>query len=72
MFLTISLLFGVMINFWAYLIFFLPIRIFSGGYHGKNKRTLFCFIDSNVWIINCINKIHSAVIYVMGVEDWQG
>lgn len=42
MFLTISLLFGVMINFWAYLIFFLPIRIFSGGYHAKTSVPVRC------------------------------
>lgn len=46
MFLTISLLFGVMINFWAYLIFFLPIRIFSGGYHAKTSER--CFVLSTV------------------------
>ncbi len=46
MFLTISLLFGVMINFWAYLIFFLPIRIFSGGYHAKISER--CFVLSTV------------------------
>ena len=44
--LTISLLFGVMINFWAYLIFFLPIRIFSGGYHAKTSER--CFVLSTV------------------------
>lgn len=46
MFLTISLLFGVMINFWAYLIFFLPLRIFSGGYHAKTSER--CFILSTI------------------------
>lgn len=46
MFLIISLLFGNMINFWAYLIFFLPLRIFSGGYHAKTSEC--CFAMSTV------------------------
>ena len=45
-FLLISLLSGTMINFWAYLIFFLPLRIFSGGYHAKTSER--CFIMSTV------------------------
>ena len=46
MFLITSLLFGNMINFWAYLIFFLPLRIFSGGYHAKTSEC--CFVMSTV------------------------
>lgn len=45
-FLLISLLFSVMINFWSYLIFFLPLRIFSGGYHAKTSEC--CFIMSTI------------------------
>ena len=45
-FLIISLLCSEMINFWAYLIFFLPLRIFSGGYHAKTSEC--CFILSTV------------------------
>lgn len=45
-FLLISLLFSAMINFWAYLIFFLPLRIFSGGYHAKTSEC--CFILSTI------------------------
>lgn len=45
-FLLISLLFSTMINFWAYLIFFLPLRIFSGGYHAKTSEC--CFILSTI------------------------
>ena len=45
-FLIISLLCGGMINFWAYLIFFLPIRIFSGGYHAETSER--CFILSTI------------------------
>lgn len=46
MFLLISLLFDAMINFWTYLIFFLPLRIFSGGYHAKTSEC--CFVMSTV------------------------
>ncbi len=45
-FLIISLLCGEMINFWAYLIFFLPLRIFSGGYHAETSEC--CFILSTL------------------------
>ena len=45
-FLIISLLLGVMMNFWAYLIFFLPLRIFSGGYHAKTSER--CFVLSTI------------------------
>lgn len=45
-FLIISLLCGEMINFWAYLIFFLPIRIFSGGYHAETSER--CFVLSTI------------------------
>ncbi len=45
-FLIISLLCGEMINFWSYLIFFLPLRIFSGGYHAKTSER--CFVLSTI------------------------
>lgn len=45
-FLIISLLCGEMINFWAYLLFFLPLRIFSGGYHAESGER--CFILSTI------------------------
>lgn len=45
-FLIISLLCGEFINFCAYLIFFLPIRIFSGGYHAETSER--CFILSTI------------------------
>lgn len=45
-FLIISPLCGEMLNFWAYLIFFLPIRIFSGGYHAETSER--CFILSTI------------------------
>ncbi|MCM1508158.1 MAG: accessory gene regulator B family protein [Ruminococcus flavefaciens] len=45
-FLIISLLCGEMINFAAYLIFFLPVRLFSGGYHAETSER--CFILSTI------------------------
>ncbi|MGN1482123.1 accessory gene regulator ArgB-like protein [Porcipelethomonas sp.] len=45
-FLIASILCGAMLNFWAYLIFFLPIRIFSGGYHAKSSES--CFVLSTI------------------------
>lgn len=45
-FLIASLLFGEMINFLAYLLFFFPIRIFSGGYHAKSSES--CFVLSSL------------------------
>jgi accessory gene regulator B len=45
-FLITSLLCREMINFWAYLIFFLPLRIFSGGYHAKSSES--CFVLSTI------------------------
>ena len=45
-FLIASMLCGAMLNFWAYLIFFLPIRIFSGGYHAEKIES--CFVLSTI------------------------
>lgn len=45
-FLIASLLCGAMINFLAYLLFFFPIRIFSGGYHTKSSES--CFVLSTI------------------------
>lgn len=45
-FLIASMLCGAMLNFWAYLIFFLPIRIFSGGYHAEKSES--CFVLSTI------------------------
>ena len=39
--LVISLLCREMINFLAYLIFFVPLRIFTGGYHAKTSEKHF-------------------------------
>lgn len=46
LFLIISLLSGAMMNFLAYIIFFIPLRTFSGGYHAKTSER--CFIMSTV------------------------
>ena len=51
-FLILSLLFNTMINFWAYLIFFLPLRTFSGGYHADTSE-------------RCL--ILSAIMYVLSI-----
>lgn len=45
-FLIISLLCGEMMNFLAYLMFFLPMRLFSGGYHAETSER--CFILSTI------------------------
>ncbi len=45
-FLIISLLCGEIINFIAYLMFFLPLRSFSGGYHAETSES--CFILSTI------------------------
>lgn len=45
-FLIASLLCGEMINFLAYFIFFLPLRLFSGGYHAEKSES--CFVLSTI------------------------
>lgn len=45
-FLIISILCGEIVNFLAYLIFFLPMRLFSGGYHAETSER--CFILSTI------------------------
>ena len=46
MFLITSLLCGEMINFLAYFVFFLPLRLFSGGYHADKSES--CFVLSTI------------------------
>lgn len=46
MFLITSLLCGEMINFLAYFVFFLPLRLFSGGYHAEKSES--CFVLSTI------------------------
>ena len=45
-FLIASLLCGEMINFLAYFLFFLPLRLFSGGYHAEKSES--CFVLSTI------------------------
>lgn len=45
-FLIISILCGEIVNFLAYLIFFLLMRLFSGGYHAETSER--CFILSTI------------------------
>ena len=45
-FLIASMLCEAMLNFWAYLILFLPIRSFSGGYHAEKSES--CFVLSTI------------------------
>ena len=45
-FLITSLLCGEMINFLAYFVFFLPLRLFSGGYHAEKSES--CFVLSTI------------------------
>lgn len=46
MFLIASLLCGEIINFFAYFIFFIPLRLFSGGYHAEKSES--CFVLSTI------------------------
>jgi len=48
-FLIVSMLFGAYVHFWAFLIFFIPLRIFSGGYHAETSEK--CFILSMIMYI---------------------
>lgn len=44
-FLIMSIWYDLIFHFIGFLIFFLPLRIFTGGYHSKRSET--CFIISN-------------------------
>lgn len=41
-----SICFNMTIHFYGFLIFFIPLRMFAGGYHAKYSET--CFILSNI------------------------
>lgn len=45
-FLIMSIWFDMLFHFGAFIIFFVPLRVFVGGYHAKHSET--CFIMSNV------------------------
>ena len=49
LYLLISWLSGTMINFLAYMMFFFPLRIFSGGYHASTSEK--CFVASTIMYI---------------------
>jgi len=42
----VSLLFGAIIHFIAFLVFFFPLRIFAGGYHAKTSEK--CLVLSTI------------------------
>ncbi len=48
-YLLISWLSGTMMNFFAYMMFFFPLRIFSGGYHASTSEK--CFVSSTIMYI---------------------
>lgn len=64
-FLAMSLLCNAMINFWSYLIFFLPLRIFSGGYHAKTSER--CFVLSTIMYGS---TIIAAKFLPLLYQDW--
>lgn len=70
-FLSMSLLCNVMINFWSYLIFFLPLRIFSGGYHAKTSER--CFVLSTIMYGSTIIAAKFLPTFVSGLvlEDYR-
>ena len=49
MFLIISLILNELSYFFSYLVFFIPLRVFAGGYHSSTSER--CFILSNVMYI---------------------
>ncbi|MBE5927774.1 MAG: hypothetical protein E7267_00130 [Lachnospiraceae bacterium] len=71
-FLIMSIWFNMLFHFVAFVIFFIPLRIFMGGYHAKRSET--CFIISNVmYLISLvINKSseswhHNAVVILLSI-----
>ncbi len=61
-FIFISLLFDSMINFWAYVIFFLPLRIFSGGYHADTSERCFC-LSVLMYILSIVITNNFPMLY---------
>lgn len=66
-FLIISLLCGAMMNFLAYLIFFVPLRIFTGGYHAKTSEK--CFVISTLMYSASIAAVK---IFPLLYQRWEG
>ncbi len=67
-FLIASLLCGEMINFLAYFIFFLPLRLFSGGYHAEKSES--CFVLSTI-MYDCSNKNLSAFVSEFEMDSYR-
>lgn len=66
-FFIISLLCGEMLNFLAYILFFIPIRTFSGGYHAETSER--CFILSTIMygvsiaVLKCLPMLHTSSLW---------
>lgn len=65
LFLIISLLCGEMMNFWSYLLFFLPLRVFSGEYHAKDSKR--CFVLS---VIMYSSSIAAVKFFPLLYQNW--
>ncbi len=65
--LIISLLCGEMMNFLTYLIFFVPLRIFTGGYHAKTSEK--CFVISTLMYGASIAAVK---IFPLLYQRWEG
>ena len=65
-FLIASLLCGAMINFLAYLLFFFPIRIFSGGYHAKSSEICF-FLSTIMYGLSIAITVFFPLLY----QNWK-
>lgn len=62
---VISLLFNQMTHFWCYVLFFIPLRVFLGGYHAKKSET--CFLLSvAVYIITIM--VHEYFLSLINSE----
>lgn len=61
-FLIMSIWLDMLIHFLAFIIFFVPLRVFVGGYHAKHSET--CFILSNVmYLISLIVVKNDESLY---------
>lgn len=66
-FLIISLLCKEMIDLLAYIIFFIPLRIFTGGYHAKSSDK--CFVISTLMYGVSIAAVN---IFPLMYQHWEG
>lgn len=58
----ISLLFNQMAHFWCYVLFFIPLRVFLGGYHSKKSETCF-FLSVTVYAVTMIVLEYDMSLY---------